>query len=117
MLAHILYGGTVVLGDVAVGTHILKQIVHGRLGQVDAVAGNHIPTLGVTSGGILEYLGTVEELPTLFLAHLHQGFVVLIHLALGQVLGLFYLFPLLQMFELSDFLLNLLYRLYKFHFQ
>ena len=86
MLAHILYGGTVVLGDIAVGAHILKQIIHGRLGQVDAVAGLHISALGVAGGGILEYLGTVEELPALFLAHLHQGFVVLIHLALGQVL-------------------------------
>ena len=51
---------------------------------MDAVAALHIAAPGIAGGGILEDLGAVEELPVVFLAHLHQGLVVLVQLALGQ---------------------------------
>ena len=86
MLGHILDGGAVILGDITVGTHIIEKGFHRRPGQMDAVAGLHITALGVAGGGILEHLGAVEEFPPLFLAHLDQRFVVLVHLRLGQVL-------------------------------
>ena len=51
---------------------------------MDAVAGFHIAALGVSGGRILQHFGTVEELPVVFLAHLHDGLVVFVHLGLGQ---------------------------------
>ena len=79
-------GGTIVLSDIAVGADILKQGIHGGAGQVDAVAALHIAALGVTGRGVLEHLGTVEELPAVVLAHLDDGLVVFVHLGLGQAL-------------------------------
>ena len=53
---------------------------------MDAVARLHIAALGVAGDGILQHLGTVQELPALLLAHFDERFVVLVHLGLGQAL-------------------------------
>ena len=86
MLGNFRDRGTVVVDDVAVGAHVGEQRFHRRAGQVDAIARLHIAALGVAGGGILEHLGTVEELPALLLAHFDKGLVVLVHLGLGQAL-------------------------------
>ena len=76
----------VILRDIAVGADIVEQCIHRAAGQVDSVARLHIAALGVAGGGVLQYLGAVQELPALLLAHFHQGLVVLVHLGLGQAL-------------------------------
>ena len=85
MLGDIGQRRAVVLRDIAVGADIVEQNADGLLGQVDAVALDHIAVPGVAGLGVLEDLGAVQKLPVMGLAHLHDGLVELVDLGLGQV--------------------------------
>ena len=73
-----------VLRHISVGAYIGEIFGHSRLGKMHTVR-KGIICLGPAGGIVPQYLGTVQELVTVFLAHLDQRCVVGIHLGHGQV--------------------------------